>query len=218
MERVPTLYWTQSQKLQRCKESQLFAGFKFLCCCLRSNYSLSFTWFETTCLSHIVKKKTKEKSIDKEKIGNDENLTWFGVNGRSHAVTSSSIFSTFLSLTLERVEVIPVFLSTSKRFSIFSTTGLRSPLQRQCVLRGRKRDRGFSRMCERRGGRTLKPKKKKKHHNYLIFFRFVGWHLLQFLHINGVDVAVCERPDMNHTLAFRWLINRCVIFVIFAIA
>ena len=61
MERVPTLCWTQSQKLQRCKESQLFAGFKFLCCCLRSNYSLSFTWFETTCLSHIVKKKDKGK-------------------------------------------------------------------------------------------------------------------------------------------------------------
>ena len=57
-------------------------------------------------------------------------------------------------------------------------------------------------MCERRGGKTLKPKKKKTSQLF-DFFSFVGWHLLQFLHIYGVDVAVCERPDMNHTLAFR---------------
>ena len=154
MERVPTLYWTQSQKLQRCKESQLFAGFKFLCCCLRSNYSLSFTWFETTCLSHIVKKKTKEKSIDKEKIGNDENLTWFGVNGRSHAVTSSSIFSTFLSLTLERVEVIPVFLSTSKGFSILSTTGC-GHLCKDSAFWEDERETEVSRECVREGAVEL---------------------------------------------------------------
>ena len=44
--------------------------------------------------------------------------TWFGVKGRSHCVTSSNIFSTFLSLTFMVVAYFKRFVVTNNRIKV----------------------------------------------------------------------------------------------------